>query len=143
MCGYRRMDMNNSVSKYFKNNITRFESVYSRSGLFDKLKRVARKAGVKVVHAVLVLYYASLDKNVPAKDRLLIIAALGYFICPLDLLPDALPAGFLDDFGTLGFVIRSVWRNLTPETFARAREKTREWFGQVDETDLDLPGKES
>lgn len=134
--------MNNSVSRYFKNNMTRFEGAYSRSGLFDKLKRVARKAGVKVVYAVLVLYYASLDKNVPTKDRLLIIAALGYFICPLDLVPDALPAGFLDDFGTLGFVIRSVWRNLTPETFERARAKTREWFGPVEESDLDLRGTE-
>ena len=134
------MVMNNSLSKYFKKNMTRFSESYSHSSLFGKLKRVAHKAGVKVVYAVLVLYYASLDKHIPAKDRLLTIAALGYFICPIDLLPDAMPAGFIDDFGTLGFVIRSVWRNLTPETFERAREKTREWFGTVGETDFDLPG---
>src|SRR5262245_13985610 len=46
---------------------------------------------------------------VPWRTIVLSIAALVYFVNPLDLIPDFLPMfGFLDDAGVLAFVLHSV-----------------------------------
>ncbi|MDE6755140.1 MAG: DUF1232 domain-containing protein [Muribaculaceae bacterium] len=123
---------------YFMNHLNRFKEMYRPEELFEKIKKVAKKAGIKVVYAVLVLYYASFDKSIPMKDRIMIMAALGYFICPIDLIPDALPGGFADDMGALAFVIKKIWNNITPEVFAKARKRLHEWFGEVSPEDLTI-----
>ena len=74
------------------------------------------------------------------KDRLMVIAALGYFILPLDLIPDALPGGFADDTAALIFVLKQVWNNLTPATKQKAHDSLLEWFGEVSENELYIPG---
>lgn len=127
-------------SKYFLSNLYRFKDNYSSWRLLGKIKRFGRKAGRKVVYAVLILYYASLDKSVPAKDRLMILAALGYFITPVDLLPDALPLGFSDDMAALTFVLKTVWSNISDDVFAKAKARLEEWFGPAEPADLKLPG---
>ena len=42
-------------SKYFLSNLSRFKDNYSSWRLLDKIKRFGRKAGRKVVYAVLIL----------------------------------------------------------------------------------------
>nr|CDL66684.1 unnamed protein product [uncultured bacterium] len=105
----------------------------------DLLFKVGKKAGVKVVYTVLVLYYALFDEEIPAKDRMMVMAALGYFILPVDLIPDGLPLGFTDDMAALVYVLKQIWNNLTPETIAKAKAKVREIFGDVDDRDFDIP----
>lgn len=114
--------------KYFTGNLSKFASYYSPSSLFDKIKKVAKKAGLKTIYVVLILYYASLDKELPVKDRLMVIAALGYFILPIDLIPDALPGGFADDAAALLFVVKHIWNNLSDRTINKAKQRLREWF---------------
>ena len=126
--------------KAFTNNLHKYADYYNPSSLFEKIKKVARKAGVKVVYIVLLLYYSSLDKELPIKDRLMVIAALGYFILPLDLIPDTLPGGFTDDMAALVYVLKQVRNNLTPATKQKARERLTDWFGEVSESDLYIPG---
>lgn len=71
---------------------------FSTSELWNKIKNVAQKAGIKVVYAVLLLYYVATDGNVPAGDKAKIWGALGYFILPIDLIPDITPiVGYTDD----------------------------------------------
>ena len=107
--------------KSFTSNLQKYAAYYDPNALFEKIKKVAKKAGVKIVYAVLILYYATLDKDIPVKDRLLILAALGYFILPVDLIPDALPGGFADDMAALVFVLKQVWGTLPPSTMQKAR----------------------
>lgn len=126
--------------KSFTDNLSKYAGHYNPGALFDKIKKVARKAGVKLVYMVLVLYYASFDKNLPVKDRMMVLAALGYFILPLDLIPDALPGGFADDTAALIYVLKHIWTNLTPETMQKAEGRLKEWFGDVTSSDLDIPG---
>jgi uncharacterized membrane protein YkvA (DUF1232 family) len=45
---------------------------------------------------------------VPAKSIVLVVAALLYFLSPLDLIPDFLPGGFLDDAAVVAWVLKSV-----------------------------------
>jgi uncharacterized membrane protein YkvA (DUF1232 family) len=48
-------------------------------------------------------------RNVPLKTMLLILAAVIYFISPVDLIPDLIPiTGLSDDFGILLWVYNSV-----------------------------------
>jgi Uncharacterized conserved protein len=49
----------------------------------------------------------AMDKEVPAADKAKIAAAIGYFILPIDLLPEALlgPLGFADDVVVAAWVL--------------------------------------
>ena len=53
--------MNNYFSKY-----------YSEKSLWEKIKNFSKVAGVKVIYAVLILYYAMNDKKVSLKTKLYI-----------------------------------------------------------------------
>jgi uncharacterized membrane protein YkvA (DUF1232 family) len=47
--------------------------------------------------------------EIPAKSLVLIVAALIYFVNPLDILPDTIPGvGFIDDAAVVAFVIRQL-----------------------------------
>lgn len=87
-------------------NYDKYQKNYSESEFWIKLKKVARKAGVKVVYAALLLYYVLRNPATPSADRAKILGALGYFILPIDLLPDFLPvAGFTDDLAALTWAL--------------------------------------
>ena len=102
-----------------------------------KLATMARKAGVKVVYAVLLLYYALQSPQTSVKDKSIIYGALGYFILPLDLIPDFIPlAGYGDDMGALLLAISRVVANITDDVRAQARLKLRDWFGEYDPEQL-------
>ena len=131
------IDMKANI-KVFKDNLTKYAVYYNPNALFEKIKKFAKKAGEKTVYLVLILYYATFDKALPVKDRLMVVAALGYFILPLDFLPDALPGGFVDDAGALFYVVKHIWGNLSDETFRKAKQKLSEWFGDVEEGELKI-----
>lgn len=122
----------------FKKNLSKYAGHYNPGELFKKLGKVARKVGEKTVYVVLVLYYATFDKGLPMKDRLMVLAALGYFILPLDILPDALPGGFADDAAALMYVVKHIWKNLSPTTIENARRKLKEWFKDASSEDIDI-----
>jgi uncharacterized membrane protein YkvA (DUF1232 family) len=116
-----------------------FRSEYSEQGLRDKLMRIARKAGAKVVYAVLVAYYAVQSDALSFSDKAKLYGALGYFILPVDLIPDTILAmGYTDDMAALLYVLRTVSTNITPETKRKAEQKLREWFGSEDVSDASL-----
>lgn len=114
--------------KNLSERLSKYSAYYNPASLFAKIGKVAKKIGVKAVHTVLILYYATLDKRLPLKDRALVIAALGYFIVPIDLIPDALPGGFADDTAALVFILKHIWNNLSQETFDKAKRQLAEWF---------------
>lgn len=120
-------------------NYSAYSKNYSETELWDKVKKVAQQAGVKIIYAVLLLYYVATDKNVSMADKAKIYGALGYFILPLDLIPDTIPmVGYTDDFTALIWALRAVWSNVTPEIEVKARAKLNEWFGDINENDLKL-----
>jgi uncharacterized membrane protein YkvA (DUF1232 family) len=47
-------------------------------------------------------------KDIPKKTIVLIITALIYFISPIDLIPDWLPGGFIDDAALITWVLQSM-----------------------------------
>lgn len=125
--------------KLDKDTISGYAQIYNPSKLLEKLGNVAKKAGVKVVYAVLLLYYALLDGDVPLKDKAIVVGALGYFILPFDFIPDMLgPLGYSDDLSALILALKTIWSNITPMVKAQAKGKLSEWFDDVNTEDLEL-----
>lgn len=101
--------------------------------MWDKISKVAKKAGAKTIYGVLLLYYASIDSNISLSDKVKIYGTLGYFILPLDLVPDAMPiVGYGDDFAAIMLAIKSISGNITPEVRNKAQSKLASWFGEID-----------
>lgn len=112
---------------------------YSDAELWKKLAAVARKAGVKTVYAVLLLYFVATDSKTPTADKAKIFGALGYFILPVDLIPDLTPiVGYTDDMVWLVWALKAVWKNVTPELEMKAKRQLEKWFGNVDELELKI-----
>lgn len=118
-------------------DIEKYQKHYNEQDLARKLKKAARKAGIKVIYLALLLYYVLKSPSVTKADKSKIWGALGYFILPIDLIPDFLPvAGYTDDLAALLWAFWSVAKNVTPEIKAQAEGKLHDWFGDYDESDI-------
>lgn len=112
---------------------------FSEDGLWNKIKKYSKKAGSSVIYAVLLLYYVMQKEEVPKKEKALILSALGYFILPLDLIPDVAPgAGYVDDIGALIAALVRVSMYIDADIKKQAKDKLQDWFGDgVDTSDID------
>jgi uncharacterized membrane protein YkvA (DUF1232 family) len=109
---------------------------FSEPSFWEKLAKFALKAGRQVVKIALILYYCLRDPETPARPKSVIVGALGYFVFPLDAIPDPTPVvGFADDLGALVLAMTIVAAHIKPEHRKKADEKLGEWFG--DEPDAD------
>lgn len=112
-----------------KINYSDYSGEYSESKLWSKIKKVAASAGKSLIYNVLLLYYVMLEPTVPIAYKTMIIGALGYFILPLDLVPDVIPvAGYADDAAALAALVKTVNDCITPQIKAKANAKLAEWF---------------
>lgn len=116
-----------------------YQQYFNPTAMWDKITEVAKKAGIKVIYGVLLLYYAATDPNTSTADKAKIYGALGYFILPLDLVPDALPmVGFSDDLTAITWALKAIWENITPEIHDKARKRLTSMFGEVKDSALKL-----
>ena len=116
----------------------KYTEAYSEPKLFDKIKKFAKKAGIKVIYLALLLFYTLQQTETPRKAKSVIIGALGYFIFPMDLIPDFIPiAGFSDDLTALAGALVMVAMHVNEDTKRKAKERLRIWFGDYDQSELD------
>ena len=101
-----------------------YKDRFSQTGFVEKISRIAKRAGVKLVYAALILYYILESDKISMKDKAIIIGALGYLISPLDIVPDAIPiAGLGDDLTVLIFVLHKVWNEVSEEVKLKTNSK--------------------
>jgi uncharacterized membrane protein YkvA (DUF1232 family) len=113
----------------------KYSNKFTQKDFVEKISRIAKRAGSKLVYAALILYYTLQSDKVSKADKAIIIGALGYMISPLDVIPDAIPiAGLTDDLAVLLYVLKKVWTGIDPEIIAKARERLSKWF---DEEEID------
>lgn len=106
-----------------------YSGKFSQKEFSEKLARIAKRAGAKLVYAALILYYTLQSDKVSKSDKAIIIGALGYMISPLDVIPDAIPiAGLTDDFAVLLYVLKKVWTGIDPEIVDKAKKRLSKWF---------------
>ena len=108
-----------------------YANKFSQSEFTEKIARIAKRAGAKLVYAALILYYTLQSDKVSKADKAIIIGALGYMISPLDVIPDAIPiAGLTDDLAVLLYVLKKVWTGIDPEIMEQAKSKLSRWFDE-------------
>jgi uncharacterized membrane protein YkvA (DUF1232 family) len=129
------------MSKEFENKD--YSDQYSEKSLFEKIKKVAKAAGIKVIYYVLIAYYLLKKPEVPKKEKAIIIGALGYFIMPLDLVPDfTAGVGYVDDLGALALALGKVALYIDDDIKKQAKDKLRDIFGDYDESELEEPDED-
>lgn len=120
-----------------KEKLKQYQSQFSESAFWNTLQQRARRLGVSVVYAALLLYYAYRRKETPAWAKRIVLGVLGYLLMPLDMLPDLTPIiGYTDDVGMLSFGIVTIAAYINADIKTQAREQLRKWFGDYDENDL-------
>jgi len=102
---------------------------FSEQSFWSKLKKFGKKAGVSVVYVALLLFYTLQKPTTPVWAKTVIIGALGYFILPVDLIPDLLPGGYADDMSGLFGALVTVAMFIDDEVKAKAKYRIRIWFG--------------
>ena len=114
-----------------------YANKFSQSEFVEKISRIAKRAGAKLVYAALILYYTLQSDKVSKADKAIIIGALGYMISPLDVIPDAIPiAGLTDDLAVLMYVLKKVWTDIDPSIMEQAKKRLSKWFDEEEISEI-------
>lgn len=99
--------------------------------LLDKVKRLL--AHLPFASDLVAAYYAVLDRDTSHGVRATLLAALTYFVLPIDIIPDViLGLGFTDDATVLYLALRAVAGAIKEEHRQAARdwlESAHRWLG--------------
>ncbi len=91
-----------------------------REGFWPKLARVLSR--VPFAEDAIAAYYCAFDPATPVKVKGIVLAALAYFILPIDVLPDFIVGlGFTDDMAVLFTAINLIRSHMTPAHRDKAR----------------------
>ncbi|WP_298638821.1 YkvA family protein [uncultured Prevotella sp.] len=105
-----------------------YSNKFTSGEFLEKISKIAKRAGAKLVYVSLILYYTLQSDKVSIKDKAIIVGALGYLISPLDVVPDAIPIiGLGDDLAVLLYVLNKVG-NVSEEIKEKAKAKLVKWF---------------
>ncbi|WP_441473472.1 YkvA family protein [Bosea sp. RAF48] len=90
-----------------------------------RLKRVAKR--IPFAEDLLAAWFCARDPATPRRVRMTLLAALGYFVLPVDAIPDFMPLiGFTDDAAVIAAAIAAVAGSITPAHRERARSALAE-----------------
>lgn len=94
-----------------------------------KLASSAQLAGREIVEKALWLYYAAQSPRTPAWAKSVIYGALGYFVLPMDAIPDVIPiTGYSDDLGVLAAAVATVAFYIDQDVRDAAQARLARWF---------------
>ncbi|MEQ8706696.1 MAG: YkvA family protein [Phaeodactylibacter sp.] len=111
---------------------------FSEHRLWEKLRNYARQAGLKTVYSALLLFYAYRRKDTPYWAKNIVLGTLGYFLSPIDAVPDLTPIiGYTDDIGVLAFGLVTIAAYVNQEVKTKAKGQLHRWFGKYDERELE------
>ncbi|MBQ9419791.1 MAG: DUF1232 domain-containing protein [Synergistaceae bacterium] len=116
----------------------KYEKNFSEEGLWEKIAGSFKSAGVEVVYKAAQLYYVMKKPEVPMHIKATIIATLGYFILPIDVIPDFIPViGFSDDLAAIIAALVMASMYVDEEVKRKAKEVVDRFFGPGTSKDLD------
>lgn len=90
-----------------------------RNRFWPTFKKAARQ--IPFSRDLVAAYYCATDRETPFRVRGILLAALGYFIMPIDTLPDVLAViGFTDDIAVLTTAIALINRHIKDRHYEAA-----------------------
>lgn len=128
---YSPNELSSYVDDCVPQDMGKYTRYYSDESFWRKIEKYGRMAGGKAAYYALLLWYVATKPSTPLPVKLLIFGGLGYFILPIDSVPDFLAGlGYGDDIAILFGIISAYGTYLDDESKAKARAKVREIFGQ-------------
>ena len=107
----------------------RYKRYYSENGLWNKIKKHYKNVNKKLIKLGITLFYTLRDDDTPKWAKTIILGALGYFILPIDLIPDFVPiTGFTDDFAAIIVALGSVVLHIKDEHKEKANAILEKFF---------------
>lgn len=108
--------------KINENELSKYADNYSEKNLLHKISKFGAHIGLELLYKVAQLWCVLQKPEVPAKDKALIMGALGYLISPLDFIPDLTPVlGYSDDLVAITFALLKVQGYIDDEVKAEAK----------------------
>ena len=107
-------DINQNLLKNYmpqnENDFSRKEK-YVSDNLFKKLRYIGKN--LRIIKDIKALYNYMKSDKIPVGKKFIVIAALIYFITPIDTIPDVIPiVGFLDDIGIISALVKYLGQEL-------------------------------
>ncbi len=101
------------------------------AGFWGKVRRLVGR--VPFLEEAVAAYYCATDSSTPARVRGVLIAALAYFVVPIDLIPDIIASiGFTDDAAVLLVAIQTVSPHIKDGHRVQARAALQRLSGETD-----------
>jgi len=112
----------------------KYNSEFSDSGFWNKIGDLVKSISQRTIYTALLLYYAFRRKETPTWAKNIVIGVLGYFISPIDFIPDLTPIiGYTDDIGVLSFGLVTIACFVNDEVKLQSRQRMAKWFNSLDE----------
>jgi len=125
------IDMEFDGEKFTASEVDGYAKKYSDKSFFDKVTGAVKKAGLGLIYKALQLYYVAQRPDCPMRIKAAVLAPLGYFISPIDAIPDFTPVlGFTDDAAIIAAAIIFAQFYINDEVKRQAREKIASLFGK-------------
>jgi uncharacterized membrane protein YkvA (DUF1232 family) len=100
-----------------------------RTGFWPKIRRVAAK--IPFARDALAIWYCARDDETPMAAKGMMLAALAYFVLPVDAIPDVIAGlGFTDDAAVFAALMAVVGKNLKPRHKAAAQQDIERLRGE-------------
>ncbi len=118
-------------------NLDQYKQQFSIGKFWKKLSGTTKKLGVKAVYVILLLFYAYRRKETPTWAKSIVLGTLGYFLSPIDAIPDLSPIiGYTDDIGVLSFGLVTIAAYINNDVRENAKSKLSSWFKDYEPEDL-------
>ncbi len=127
-------ELQEKVSQFLAENSEKLKKWFSDNQINEKITKVAKKAGATIIYPVLLLYNLFKSPQTSAKEKMLIVAPIAYFVMPADLIPDLAPMlGFADDGLALSASIKTLAGAITTDIQEQTKVLCKNLIGEVDE----------
>ena len=99
-----------------------YGTYYSDKAFWSKLQSLSGNGWCEMLKQVVTLYVLLKDSSTSMTLKITLIGALGYFIAPIDAIPDLIPLlGYTDDMSIIGMLINQLSHAITPEIEQQVR----------------------
>ena len=96
-----------------------YSNHYDESQFWKLVRTIGNK--LPFIRNMLAMFFCMKDPSTPVWVKGMILGALGYFVLPIDLIPDFAPiVGYIDDAGVIAVVFATIHLQIKEEHWVEA-----------------------